>query len=651
MAAVMNSPLDGLRAPAPLRDLKSWVMWRFEYEPDKPKPRKMPYYANGTRRRGKQGTPSDRKNLTTFDEALAAAKARGMDGVGLALMPEHDITALDFDHCVTPSGVDPRVLDLVVGTYAELSPSGNGVRAFVKGKLADRKSNADDWPFGFETFTDKGFVTLTGNALDITEMTDSLDEIAPVSEGVTQLYHARFDAANDHTSGGSGEPMGLTDQEISQCLLGISPDLSHDDWLSVGMALHHETQGEGFAFWDAWSAQGATYPGADVLEHRWDSFVNDGGNPVTARTLLHLAGDAGREVRDRYSTARPEEFADLGDEPPLESAVGADPGRFAVLPIVALMRRERPEYIVKPVLPRAGFAIVYGPPASGKSFVILDLTMAIARGVPWRGHRVQQGRVVYIAAEGAGGFRNRVEAYMLANELDDVPDFLTITDAPNLMERKDIKDLIASIGKADVIVVDTLAQTTPGANENAGEDMGRMLAHCAALHRASGAIVLLVHHSGKDSGKGARGWSGLRGAADAEFEVVREGNARALRVTKMKDGDDTGTFGFQLQNVLLGQDADGDDITSCVVVEAAFEVVKEGREKLGLWGEFVVGSLEKRSELTCLDIQQWAHEENPDAKRETVYRGIRRAINQLVEKGEVVERGDFYALAGLESGE
>jgi len=51
-----------------------------------------------------------------------------------------------------------------------------------------------------------------------------------------------------------------------------------------------------------------------------------------------------------------------------------------------------------------------------------------------------------------------------------------------------------------------------GGDENSGKDMGRVIAHCKAFHKATGALVLLIHHSGKDDTKGARGWSGTRGA-------------------------------------------------------------------------------------------------------------------------------------------
>ncbi|HCE07015.1 MAG TPA: hypothetical protein DEQ40_00125, partial [Oxalobacteraceae bacterium] len=188
-----------------------------------------------------------------------------------------------------------------------------------------------------------------------------------------------------------------------------------------------------------------------------------------------------------------------------------------------------------------------GESGSGKSFFVIDIMASIARGLPWRDRAVKQGTVAYICAEGAGGFKRRLKAYAEHQGLDlaDLP-IEVLGDAPNLMETTDTRDLIAALQrvKPSVIVVDTFSQSFIG-NENSGEDVGRALGHCKLLHKVTGAPVILVHHSGKDASKGARGWSGLRAAADAEIEIVRIGDDRAATISKMKDGEDGLEFGFK----------------------------------------------------------------------------------------------------------
>jgi hypothetical protein len=195
------------------------------------------------------------------------------------------------------------------------------------------------------------------------------------------------------------------------------------------------------------------------------------------------------------------------------------------------------------------------------------MVAAIATGTRWHGRKTTQARVVYIVAEGATGFLNRLKAYVKTHA-GSYPGVNIIADAPNLFGEQDSAALAKEIeasGGADLIVIDTLAACSPGADENAAKDMGKVIDHCKQLHKATGATVLLIHHSGKDESKGARGWSGLRAAADAEIEVSRNADHRIATVTKMKDGEDGAKFAFKLMPVEIGVDVDGEPVSSCVV--------------------------------------------------------------------------------------
>ena len=307
--------------------------------------------------------------------------------------------------------------------------------------------------------------------------------------------------------------------------------------------------------------------------------ANTGGYAQRAFKCLH-AGCTGAPQSEFLAALGYEEpsCADDFDDLSVENLV---PGnvlgrkRFEFQQAAEFARGKRGSYLVKGILPQAGLGVIYGASSSGKTFFALDLVMAVSRGVPWRGLRVRQGAVAYICAEGEAGFRDRMLAFAraadesIALDLAVIP-FHVLGGAPNFLLAPDVNDLVAAakaLGPLKVIVVDTFAQVMPGGNENAGEDVGKALANCRKLHQATGALVLLIHHSGKDQTKGARGWSGLRAAADVEIEVTRASNdsARVATVTKMKDGEDGGVFGFKLVPVVLGEDEDGDDIVSCVV--------------------------------------------------------------------------------------
>lgn len=211
--------------------------------------------------------------------------------------------------------------------------------------------------------------------------------------------------------------------------------------------------------------------------------------------------------------------------------------------------------------------MIYGTWGVGKSFFALDLACAIHRGVPWNGKRTTQGRVVTVAAEGIGDFKYRQAAYAKAHGVDvaTLPD--TIANAPNLLDKAAVEDVIQQLmaaGPYAVVVIDTMAATAPG-NENAAETMGPYLANVSAIGRRTGAQIIVVAHSGKDESKGVRGWSGIGAALDTQLHVTKVGDTCTVEVTKNKGGADGAKFAFTLEFVPLGMDEDGDAYGSCVV--------------------------------------------------------------------------------------
>lgn len=571
-------PKPLLSAPKPLHDLPGWLLWRFEREG-----LKVPYYVNGNRRHGVNGKPEDRRQLTTFEIARAAALRGGYNGIGFATLPEFNITALDFDHCATEGLVRPEVLALITEGYSEFSPSGNGVRAFVQGQLGNRKSSAKKHGFGFETFSTKGWVTVTGHALDHVELLGLRDTVPAVPSAVRALFDQRF-GDQDRELSSEQTRLGLVWLQLEEALEAIDPDTDHDEWRDVGMALHHETQGEAFDLWDSWSERGEKYPGTDELRKRWDSFGRHEGRSVTARTLLKICKDHGGRVSVNH-VATADDFDAAQPEVPTPEGETKPPGRFAFQRTNTFAQGKPPGWWIKGLLPKADLAVLFGESGSGKSFMALDLVGAIAQGKPWRNMRTKQTRVAYICAEGAGGFRARLKAYTEAQHITlDALDVWVMPATPNFLLKPDITEVakeVKTLGQVGIVVVDTAAQVTPGANENSSEDMGKALAHCRFLNRATGATVLLIHHSGKDASKGARGWSGLKAAADAELEVLRTPGGRVLKISKLKDGNDEGAFGFDLEQHQVGVDEDGDSVSSCVVVESAVPVVVPVGRKLG----------------------------------------------------------------------
>jgi hypothetical protein len=242
--------------------------------------------------------------------------------------------------------------------------------------------------------------------------------------------------------------------------------------------------------------------------------------------------------------------------------------RFKLLGSADLQALPPLTWRVHGVLPAQGIASLYGPSASGKSFLALDMAAAIAEGCDWFTYRVTPCPVVYVCLEGAAGFRLRVAAWEAANRRA-LPEGLRLVLQPfKLTEPGDVDDLAAAVrtaGDGAVTVIDTLNASAPGIDENASRDMGQVIEAAKTLQALTGGLVLAIHHSGKDATKGLRGHSSLFAALDAAIEATREGDRREWRVAKAKDGADGEAHPFRLAVVDLGEDDEAEPVTSCVV--------------------------------------------------------------------------------------
>jgi KaiC/GvpD/RAD55 family RecA-like ATPase len=233
------------------------------------------------------------------------------------------------------------------------------------------------------------------------------------------------------------------------------------------------------------------------------------------------------------------------------------------LTLAELSARPVPAWRVTEVIPERGLVVVYGASGSGKTFAVLDMAFEIPRGLPWAGRQTFPATVAYVAAEGQ--LWPRAEAYLKHHGLGvaDVPGLRVLQHPINLLRDDDETSLIASLnrvsrqtGGVKVVIIDTLSRSMPGGNENAPEDMGRVIAVARRIEEALGCVVIFIHHSGKDEAKGSRGHSSLKAATDAELSVQRDKNDTDLRtvtIEKLRDGADGETLlQFRLKSVDLG---------------------------------------------------------------------------------------------------
>jgi KaiC/GvpD/RAD55 family RecA-like ATPase len=236
-----------------------------------------------------------------------------------------------------------------------------------------------------------------------------------------------------------------------------------------------------------------------------------------------------------------------------------------------------PDELVEGVLTAGDGSVLYGDSNSGKTFFVIDMAAAVARGVSWMGRNTEPGLVVYLAAESPASVRGRLQAYQRHHGVR-VPNFAIVQSPIDLFDGDaDTEAVIAVVRqlerqrgqKVRLIVGDTLARLSAGANENAGQDMGLVVRRFDRIRSACNAHFLLIHHSGKAAANGARGWSGIRAAVDTEIEVTDSPTGRCAEITKQRDLSTKGErIGFRLDTVTLGTTKWGAAATSCVVVPA-----------------------------------------------------------------------------------
>ncbi|MGS8560798.1 helicase RepA family protein [Salmonella enterica] len=241
------------------------------------------------------------------------------------------------------------------------------------------------------------------------------------------------------------------------------------------------------------------------------------------------------------------------------------------------------DYIIKSHLPANSLCSIYGPSGSYKSFLAVSWSCHIAAGKEWAGKRTAGGSAMYVVGEGGIGVRRRVKAWeYLHNEGNQLKNLYLVNRPVFPVRPEEAREVIIAAKQVEaetgqpvkLIVIDTLARCFGGNDENDARDMGAFIEGCDTIKRETGATLLVVHHSGKDEGKGARGSSAFRAALDAEFNVRREGEGGAiiLTCTKMKDSEEPRQCAYDLKAVVLFTDDDGDDVRSLVVLDVPREV-------------------------------------------------------------------------------
>lgn len=251
-------------------------------------------------------------------------------------------------------------------------------------------------------------------------------------------------------------------------------------------------------------------------------------------------------------------------------------------------------YLIKGILLRSSVAMLYGPSGTGKTFYTLAMANCIAGGWSFDGRKVRPGIVIYVSAEGTESIGNRLTAMGMERS----PNLQVLRSAIDLHSNDIDLSAVVKLGNQIVeatgeqialVVIDTLARSFGGGDENAASEMNKVVGRITAVKEALNTTVLIVHHTGKDAERGARGSSALNAAMETTLEIKRKGNIGVIEVqtTKQRDLEAGWSHCFSLVSVELGEDEDGDPVTSCRV-----EFVSPGESSKG--GRSAGGPIQKR---------------------------------------------------------
>ena len=288
-----------------------------------------------------------------------------------------------------------------------------------------------------------------------------------------------------------------------------------------------------------------------------DGFYDDEIYSITREYTLpgYSHQDTYSEVKKAIDGARAKGFSKTGDIRPMQPLSTSGP----LLKLISDGNMAPTEYLVSGLLEEQTISLLFGAPASGKSFIAMHLACSIASGIPFFEREVKTGAVVYVAGEGRRGLRKRAYAWCQKHNSDwgQLSVLLSersvgILDTSELMSLKDdIDKNIAQHGKPALIIVDTLNRNFGAGDENSNADMGRFIKALEHFQKSYNCSILIVHHSGhSDSGR-VRGASALTAAVDAEYCVKMKRGLIELSCTKMKDEEAPSNVYFELSQLPL----------------------------------------------------------------------------------------------------
>jgi len=552
--------------PYEMRNAKRWLLWKSiqNQDPTK-KPRKVPFYTDGSMRSGELDGSNDMGMLSTLDDACNILQSGQYTGLGFALGSDgtgNYWQGVDLDEM--SKNPELGYIQEELPGYTELSPSGDGWHSIGYGRKFDSLGSNKT---GIEAYSSGRYFTVTGECSGISPP-------CCIADFVEQRLKPIHSKANGHESQTIEQDIETISPKTIACLRSALLFMRADDrelWQKNG----HRLKGLGDigrGLWMEWSSTSDKFdPSAE--SKTWESF-----KPT------HTGYKAIFSEAQRMGWVNPS--SKVEDSKPSEQKEQLEFELVQIKEIIA--NPVNIVWMIKGVLESGGVSLISGAYGSGKSFVAFDMAFCIATGLEWHGSKVMQSPVVVLAGEGHSGIGDRFEALTLHYETE-CPDNLYLSKHPaRLTDRTNaawVKQAVDAIcPSAGLVIIDTLNRNFGEGDENSSRDMSAFINSVDDHFRESGKTVLIVHHTGHAEGGRARGSSVLPASCEGEFLISKNkaDDGLTLECKKQKNAKKPDDMLFNFKVINLGrEDEDGEDIVS-LVLECKGELsMKAKYKKLG----------------------------------------------------------------------
>jgi hypothetical protein len=504
VADMQQKPVMQLPDIAALRELREraqWVAWKYITRNGRvTKPPVNPHTGEGA-------SHSDSRTWGTYEQALQCAQARGLAGVGYVITEDDGFTGADLDKCRDPDfgHIEPwaqEIIDLAE-TYAEVSPSGTGLRLIWRGKV-EQTFKCD--PKNVEVYKSLRYLTITGE-----HVAGTPTEIRPAPRTESFLrervegFRREQEAARAATR---PEPMGVPMQLSPRPgVLHSGPGVINPFFRNLNDAAMRDIAAWVPALFGSAAVFQPTTRGFRVSSHSLgrdleedlsitpmgivDFGVHDmgdpkqgkrtpldivlefGGKPTAKEAGLWLCDQIGKDPHDLGWSNTVTEFPALFGGMAVPSAERTG-GNLILSSKQFIDGFVPPEYLIDGMVQQGYLYGLTGRTGHGKTAVCMYLMERIARGIAVRDRIVKQGSVLYLAGENPDDIRARYLVLADASGFDPatVPIHFIAGVIDIAAELPRIYEEALQIPDLALVIVDTAAAYFKGDDGNSNTQMG-----------------------------------------------------------------------------------------------------------------------------------------------------------------------------------